>query len=383
MADGADAAKVQRLPGSADKRLYTPGPLTTSRTVKHAMLRDLGSRDLEFIATVRDIRRRLVALGGVSEKDYTCVLQQGSGTFGLESVVASTIPPDGKMLVAVNGAYGHRVVKMTRTLGIPVEAVEYPENIPVSAADIDAKLAEDPAFTHVSVTHCETTTGIMNPIKGVGEVVAKHGKVYFIDAMSSFGAVPTNLDDCHVDYLVSSANKDIEGVPGFSFILAKLETLKSTEGWSRSLTMDLLAQYEGLEANGQFRFTPPTHSLLAYHQALLELEAEGGVEARGRRYQENFKTLLAGMVEMGFRPYLREEHMGYIITTYHYPRDENFDFEQFYRRLSEQGYVIYPGKLTQEHCFRLGNIGRLFPQDMRDLLSAIKRTLVDMNVTTI
>ena len=369
--------------GSADKRLFTPGPLTTSRTVKQAMLRDLGSRDVEFIAAVRDIRRRLVALGGVSESDYTCVLQQGSGTFGLESVVASTIPADGKMLASVNGAYGHRVVKMARILGIDVEVLEYPENTPINAADIDAKLAEDPAITHVEVTHCETTAGIMNPIKEIGEVVAKHGKVYFVDAMSSFGAIPVNLADCHIDYLVSSANKDIEGVPGFSFILAKLDTLKSTEGCSRSLTMDLFAQYQGLETNGQFRFTPPTHSLLAYHQALLELEAEGGVEARGRRYQENFRTLLAGMREMGFRPYLAEEHMGCIITTYHYPRDENFDFEQFYRRLSDQGYVIYPGKLTQAPCFRLGNIGRLFPQDMRDLLSAIERTLKDMNVTTI
>jgi len=376
-------ADAGNIPGAKDKRLFTPGPLTTSRTVKQAMLRDLGSRDVEFIAAVRDIRCRLVALGGVSESDYTCVLQQGSGTFGLESVVAATIPPDGKMLVAVNGAYGHRVVKMARVLGIDVEVLEYPENMPISAADIDAKLAEDAAITHVEVTHCETTTGIMNPIKDVGAVVAKHKKVYFVDAMSSFGAIPTNLAECHIDYLVSSANKDIEGVPGFSFILAKLDTLKATEGWSRSLTMDLFAQYQGLEANGQFRFTPPTHSLLAYHQALLELEAEGGVEARGRRYQENFRTLLAGMVEMGFRPYLAEEHMGCIITTYHYPRDANYDFEKFYRSLSEAGYVIYPGKLTQEKCFRLGNIGRLFPQDMRDLLSAIERTLKDMNVTTI
>ncbi len=374
---------ARTLSGSADKRLFTPGPLTTSRTVKQAMLRDLGSRDVEFIAAVRDIRRRLVGLGGVSESDYTCVLQQGSGTFGLESVVASTISAEGKMLASVNGAYGHRVVKMARMLGIDVDVLEYPENTPINAADIAAKLADDPAITHVEVTHCETTAGIMNPIKEIGEVVAKAGKVYFVDAMSSFGAIPVNLADCHIDYLVSSANKDIEGVPGFSFILAKLDTLKTTEGWSRSLTMDLFAQYQGLEANGQFRFTPPTHSLLAYHQALLELEAEGGVEARGRRYQENFRTLLTGMREMGFRAYLAEEHMGYIITTYHYPRDENFDFEQFYRRLSDQGYVIYPGKLTQAPCFRLGNIGRLFPQDMRDLLSAIERTLKDMNVTTI
>ena len=373
----------QSIPGWKDKVLFTPGPLTTSRTVKQAMLRDLGSRDVEFIDTVRDIRRRLVGLGEVDESTYTCILQQGSGTFGLESVIASTIPQGGKMLVAVNGAYGKRVVKITQMLGIDVDVLEYPENVPIKPADIEAKLAADSAITHVSVTHCETTAGIMNPVQAVGEIVAKHGKVYFVDAMSCFGSVPTNLTDCHIDYLVSSANKCVEGLPGFSFILARIDTLKTTAGWSRSLTMDLFAQWEGLEKNGQFRFTPPTASLLAFHQALLELEAEGGVAARGARYQENFRVLMDGMKGMGFRAYLCDEDMGHIITTFHYPRDEAFDFEQFYSRLSDQGYVIYPGKLTEAACFRIGNIGRVFPEDVRALLAAIERTLKEMNVTTI
>ena len=373
----------RNIPSWKDKVLFTPGPLTTSRTVKQAMLRDLGSRDVEFIETVRDIRRRLVGLGEVDESTYTCILQQGSGTFGLESVVASTIPPGGKMLVAVNGAYGRRLVKITQILGIDVEAIEYPENEPIKPEDIDAKLAADPTITHVSIAHCETTAGIMNPVRAVGEIVAKHGKVYFVDAMSCFGSVPTNLTECHIDYLVSSANKCVEGLPGFSFILAKLDTLKMTAGWARSLTMDLLAQYEGLESNGQFRFTPPTASLLAFYQALLELLAEGGVAARGARYQENFRVLMDGMRGMGFRAYLRDEDMGHIITTFHYPRDAAFDFEQFYSRLSDQGYVIYPGKLTQAACFRIGNIGRVFPEDVRALLGAIERTLKDMDVTTI
>ena len=217
----------------------------------------------------------------------------------------------------------------------------------------------------------------------VGDVVAAAGKVFFVDAMSCFGAVATNLADCRVDYLVSSANKCIEGVPGFSFILAKLDTLKSTRGWARSLTMDLLAQYEGLEKNGQFRFTPPTSALMAFHQALLELEAEGGVAGRAKRYRENFRVLTDGMTAMGFRPYLMPEHMGYIITTFHYPDDANFNFEEFYRRLSEAGYVIYPGKLTQAACFRIGNIGRIFPDDVRALLGAIQSTMQEMNVTTL
>jgi len=366
-----------------DKRLFTPGPLTTSRTVKEAMLRDIGSRDREFIGIVRDIRRRLVALGGASEKDYTAILMQGSGTCGLESVVASTIPPDGKMLVAVNGAYGRRVVKMTEMLGVDVSALEFPEDMPVDPAAVAEALEGDPGVTHVCLAHCETTTGIMNPMKEIGEVVAKAGKVYFVDAMSSFGAAPIDLAESRIDYLVSSANKCIEGVPGFSFILARLEALEKTRGWARSLTMDLLGQYEGLEANGQFRFTPPTSSLLAFHQALLELEAEGGVAGRARRYKENFQVLLDGMTAMGFRPYLKPEYMGHIITTFHYPDDANFDFEEFYSRLSESGYVIYPGKLTQAACFRIGNIGRLFPDDIRDLLAAVGEAVREMNMTTL
>ncbi len=368
---------------TADKLLFTPGPITTSPTVKQAMLRDVGSRDTEFIEAVRDIRRRLVALGQAGEDEYTCILMQGSGTCGLESVLASTIPPGGKILVAVNGAYGRRVVTMTQMLGIALEVLEFAEDQPVDPAAVADKLADDPAITHVCVAHCETTTGIMNPLKAIGEVVAAADKVFFVDAMSCFGAVETNLAGCHVDYLVSSANKCIEGVPGFSFIIAKLDTLKKTAGWARSLTMDLLAQYEGLEKNGQFRFTPPTSSLLAFHQALLELEAEGGAAGRGKRYRENFRVLIEGMTEMHFRPYLKPEHMGYIITTFHYPDDANFDFEKFYRRLSDRGFVIYPGKLTQAACFRIGNIGRISPDDVRALLGAIKDTMHEMNVATL
>ncbi len=363
-----------------DKILFTPGPLTTSRTVKQAMLRDLGSRDTEFIEAVRDIRRRLLTLGNADEANYTTILQQGSGTFGLESVIASTIPADGKLLVAVNGAYGRRVVTMAEMLSVPVTMLEFAEDVPVDPAAVAKAIAADPAITHVSATHCETTTGIMNPLEAIGQVVRDAGKVFIVDAMSCFGALVTDIPACNVDYLVSSANKCVEGVPGFSFIIARKEALMATRGYSRSLTMDLLAQYEGLEGNGQFRFTPPTCSLLAFYQALLELEAEGGVPAREARYRQNFQTLYDGMVAMGFKPYLAPDVMGHIITTYHYPDDANFDFQQFYNLLNDDGYVIYPGKLTQAECFRLGNIGRITESDCRDLLAAIARAVATMNV---
>ena len=363
-----------------DKALHTPGPLTTSATVKQAMLRDLGSRDSEFIALVAHIRRSLLALGKVDRRGYEAILLQGSGTFGIEAVLASVTPPNGHWLVLVNGAYGHRMVAINKTLGIRTTALECAEDEVVSPDAVAAALAREPTISHVAAVHCETTTGIFNPIEAIGAVVREAGKVYFVDAMSSFGAVPLNLAAAGVDYLVSSANKCIEGVPGFSFTLARKDALLATEGYARSVSLDLLAQWRGLESNGQFRFTPPTHALIAFAQALDELAAEGGVEGHAARYQRNFAMLSEGMRELGFREYLRPELQGYIINSYHYPRHPEFDFEAFYNRLNERGYVIYPGKLSQAECFRIGTIGRLFESDMWNLLAAIRETLRDLRI---
>lgn len=370
----------KQISGWKDKILFTPGPLTTSRTVKQAMLRDLGSRDSEFIGLVKDIRHKLVELGQADTDEYTTVLMQGSGTFGLEAVVSSTVPPDGKLLVIINGAYGKRLVKIASILKIDTVTLEYPENTTPDLREIENTLKTDKDITNVSVVHCETTTGIINPIREIGEFVVKSGAKYFVDAMSSFGAVPVNLAECNIDYLVSSANKCIEGMPGFSFVLCKLSSLKETVGYARSLSFDLLSQYQGLEKNGQFRFTPPTHVLAAFRQALAELEAEGGVPGRAERYRKNYETLIAGMRQMGFREYIKPEDQGYIITSFLYPDDPNFSFEKFYESLNQKDYVIYPGKVSDANCFRIGNIGRIFEPDIRALLAAIRETIAEMGV---
>lgn len=368
------------LAGWKDRILFTPGPLTTSRTVKQAMLRDLGSRDHEFIGIVREIRRRLVTLGDAAEADYTAVLMQGSGTFGLEAVVSSTIPQGGKLLVVVNGAYGRRIVRMASILRIETHVVECLENRKPDLKRLASAIAADPSISMVATVHCETTTGIVNPIREIGRIAHAAGAKYFVDAMSSFGAIPVSLPECHIDYLVSSANKCIEGVPGFAFVLARLDALRQTKGWARSLSLDLYDQWAGLEGNGQFRFTPPTHAILAFHQALLELEAEGGVAARAARYASNYRTLVAGMRKLGFQEYLAEEDQGAVITSFRYPQDPRFDFSGFYDRLNARGYVIYPGKVSDADCFRIGNIGRIFESDVKDLLAAIGETLDAMGV---
>ena len=350
--------EAKRVPVWKDKVLFTPGPLTTSRTIKQATLRDIGHRDFEFIQIVKDIRKKLLVLAGVADQGYETVLMQGSGTYSVEAVISTALPANGKLMLIINGAYGKRIAKMAQVLKIASVECIYPEDALPDLREIEATLKEDAAITHVAIVHCETTTGLMNPIKEVGEIVKKYGKIYIVDAMSSFGAVPMNLADCYIDYMISSANKNLEGIPGFAYVIVRRDVLLATEGNARSLSLDLLDQWKGLEKNGQFRFSPPTHCILALNQALHELDLEGGVKGRAARYRENYETLVAGMRAMGFKEYLRPELQGYIITSFRYPTDPNFDFEEFYTRLNDKDYVIYPGKVSDADCFRIAKIGR-------------------------
>jgi 2-aminoethylphosphonate-pyruvate transaminase len=372
--------KVQPLTAGKTKLLFTPGPLTTSAGVKGAMLHDAGSRDRDFLRTVREIRERLLAIGGASSPDYECVLMQGSGTFAIESVISSAIPRDGKLLVLVNGAYGRRIAQMARVHGIETLTLDVAENRKITPEAVAERLAAFRGVTHVAVIHCETTTGILNPVEEIGAAVERAGAVYIVDAMSSFGGIPVDLAAARIDFLISSANKCVEGVPGFGFALARRARLLEAKGRARTLSLDLHAQWAGFEADGQFRFTPPTHVLLAFHRALIELEGEGGVEGRAARYGANHATLMRGMAELGFEAYLAPADQSYIITAFRYPEDPRFRFEEFYSRLSDLGFIIYPGKLSQEACFRIGTIGRLSPHDIDALLDGMRRVLAEMGV---
>jgi 2-aminoethylphosphonate-pyruvate transaminase len=365
---------------SRDKLLFTPGPLSTSETVKHAMLRDLGSRDSEFLSLIKNVQRRLLELGHIADGAYEAVLMQGSGTFAIESVLSSVIPRSGKLLVVVNGAYGLRMAKIAAVLGISCDTIVFEEAVPVHVERVRARLANDPAITHVGTIHCETSTGILNPIAELGHGVHDSRRIFIVDAMSSFGGIPIDISGDKIDFLVSSANKCIQGVPGFAFVLARRDLLQASEGCARSLSLDLHAQWKGLESDGQFRFTPPTHTLLACWQALQELEEEGGIEARASRYSANHQALMEGMTVLGFDAYLAPKHRSYIITSFRYPRSTRFDFSVFYRRLSELGFVIYPGKVSAADCFRIGTIGHIFPQDIRDLVAAVQRVLGEMQI---
>lgn len=371
--------KLNALPSARDKLLFTPGPLTTSHSVKEAMLHDAGSWHFDFNALVGTIRERLLQLAGVSRASgYEAILLQGSGTFGVEAVFQTCVPAHGKVAVLSNGAYGERMIQMLTHARIPHVVLRTGEDTPSNPVALDRALTADSTITHVATVHCETTTGILNPIEELGAVTQRHGRAYIVDAMSSFGALPIDVGDWGIDYLISSANKCIEGVPGFSFVVCRRQTLLACDGIARSLSLDLLGQLKNFEKNGQFRYTPPTHAILAFTRALDELDAEGGPTARAARYRRNQETLVSGMKALGFHPYLDPAVQSCIITSFLFPSEPAFDFDVFYRRLSDKGFIIYPGKISQADTFRIGSIGRIFESDIQALLAAVQQTVNEL-----
>ena len=364
--------------------LLTPGPLSSSKSVKATMLRDWCTWDDDYNNIVQEIRSKLVALATRNVDEYTSVLMQGSGTFSVESVVGSIIPEFGKLLVMANGAYGKRIAEIADYLKINYSVLDFGELDKANANDLEEVLKTDRDITHVAVVHCETTTGMLNPIKEIGEVVNKYGKVFFVDAMSSFGGIPIDMDDNNIDVLVSSANKCVQGVPGFGLAICKKSLIEHVKGYARSLSLDLYSQWKTMEEqNGKWRFTSPTHTVRAFQQALLELDEEGGIQARHGRYVENQTKLVAGMRKIGFKPLLAEELHSPIITTFISPKSSEYNFKDFYNTLKQKGFVIYPGKVTDYQCFRIGNIGEVYPEDIEKLLMAIESYCESSNVLKI
>ncbi|XP_065069699.1 2-aminoethylphosphonate--pyruvate transaminase-like [Rhopilema esculentum] len=377
------ATMLQKHPEAPQKKLFTPGPLGVSYETKAAMLQDLGSRDVQFMNTVKFIRSRLLELACVSPDTFATIPVQGSGTYAVEAVLSTVVPrKNGKVLILVNGAYGRRMIQIVDYMQCDKIILEGAEHNKADVNEVRKILQENPDVTTVSMVHCETSSGVIHPVEEVGKAISEisPNAIFFVDAMSSFGGIPLDLNEAKIDFMVSSANKCIEGVPGFSYAIGNIEKLMKCKGFARSLSLDLVEQYDSLEKTGQFRFTPPTHAMLAFKKALQELEEEGQIPGRSARYQKNREVLRHGMREMGFKEFLDDSHKGYIITSYFFPEDKSFDFKQFYQKLSDKGQVIYPGKVTKADCFRIGNIGHLFPSDMEYLLTCIKEVCAEMNV---
>ncbi|MBS4685679.1 2-aminoethylphosphonate--pyruvate transaminase [Aeromonas sobria] len=366
---------IPAAPAAVDYLLLTPGPLSTTATVRAAMLQDSCTWDADYNqGVVEPIRRELVRLatGPESESDYSAVLLQGSGSYVVESVLGSAIGVDECLLIINNGAYGARMGEMARCLGLRHHELDCGETTRPELAAIEAMLARHPEITHLAMVHCETTTGMLNPLEEVAELCQRCGIRLIVDAMSSFGGIPIDMGRLGIEFLISSANKCIQGVPGFGFVIARRAALAACAGRARSVSLDLHAQWQTMEQQGgKWRFTSPTHTVLAFAQALRGLDEEGGIAARHRRYSENQRTLVAGMAELGFAPLLPEQWQSPIITAFYSPAHPDYRFADFYQQLKAQGFVIYPGKVSQADCFRIGNIGDVTPERVRDLLAAM------------
>ena len=353
-------------------KLLTPGPLTTTDTVKKEMMVDHCTWDDDYKQITQKIRRTLLALAHVNEDEYTAVLMQGSGTFGVESVLTSSVGTGDKLLICANGSYGMRMEDIARHAGLSYRLYTCDYNRIPDSSQIAEILAEDPAITHVSMVHCETTSGILNDIASVSEVVKAAGKTFIVDAMSSFGGIEIDVCGLGIDFLISSANKCVQGVPGFSFIICRKDALTACKGKAKSLSLDLYDQFRGMDADGKWRFTSPTHVVLAFAKALEELEVEGGIAARQARYERNNRMLIEKMHAMGFEKYIDDTHQSPIITSFYYPSDTDFSFREMYDFIKERGYAIYPGKVTDADTFRIGNIGEIYPEDIEKLCAVFK-----------
>ena len=364
---------------SRDPILLTPGPLTTTLPTKMAMLRDWGSWDAEFNAVTAHVRDKLADIMHGRET-HTCVPLQGSGTFAIEAAVNTLVPRNGHVLVLINGAYGKRMAKLTEMMGRRLTMFETPDDVPTTADDVDRLLAGDASITHVGLIHCETSTGIENPLAAIADVVARHGRSLIVDAMSSFGALPVDARTTRFDALIAASGKCVEGPPGMGFVLVRKGLLERCAGNSTSLVLDLADQWAYMEKTTQWRFTPPTHVVVALNAALDQFIAEGGRPARLARYTANYETLVAGMRELGFQPFLDPAIQAPIIVTFHAPADARYGFKEFYDRVRDKGFILYPGKLTQVETFRVGCIGAIGPDEMRHAVNTVRDTLAEMGI---
>jgi 2-aminoethylphosphonate-pyruvate transaminase len=362
-----------------DPILLTPGPLTTSVDTKSAMLSDWGSWDGAFNELTASVCRDLVAIVN-GQSEHVCVPLQGSGTFSVEAALGTLVPKNGKVLVPDNGSYCKRIVRILGYLGREAVVLPHGEQDPADPARIDAALAADPAITHVAQVHCETGTGILNPLSEIATIVARHGRGLIVDAMSSYGAIPIDARTLRFDALIAASGKCIEGVPGMGFVIARRTTLERCAGNSGSLAMDLLDQWQYMQKTGQWRFTPPTHVLAALRAAIDQYHAQGGLPARLARYTENCAALVAGMRALGFTTFLPDALQAPIIVTFHAPPDPAYEFTEFYRRVRDRGFILYPGKLTTVDTFRVGCIGAIGADTLRQAVAAVGEVLREMGV---
>ena len=360
--------------------LLNPGPATTTDSVKLAqVVPDICPREQKFGELMRSVADDLTAIAG-GGAEYASVLFGGSGTAAMDAVINSVIPPEKKILIINNGAYGERMVKIAQAYRIGYIELRFPWDELPDIGKIEAALQQDAEIAVVGMVHHETTTGLLNPIQDIGALVRQYNKLFVVDTISSFAGIPLDIKACNIDFMMSTSNKCLQGMAGIAFVIcriAELERIQSSP--RRSFYLSLYDQYAYFERNLQMRFTPPVQTMYALRQAIDEFLAEG-MEQRYARYTRNWHVLRKGMQELGFRILTQPEQESHILITVEYPDSPAFDFDVLHDRLYERGITIYPGKTGKKDTFRLANMGAITEEDIQYFLGSLREILIELNI---
>jgi 2-aminoethylphosphonate-pyruvate transaminase len=360
--------------------LLNPGPANTTQAVKQALVcEDICPRETVFGDVMGRVADRLARIADPSGKSVT-VLFGGSGTAGVEAAIASAVPKDGRLLVLDNGAYGARMTDIAKAYGMPHESMVFGVGARIDIEQVKARL-ERGDITQVAVVHHETTTGMLNPVEKIGALCKIRKVELIVDAMSSFAGIPFTMESLGADFVVSSSNKCIQGMAGLAFVIGKKERIESMRHVAgRSLYLSVGDQYRFFRDAHQMRFTPPVQLLYALERAIDELDAEGGVEARRKRYDACYEVLDRGVRAIGFERLMPDEDQSRILTAYVEPNDPKYSYDRMHDLLFERGFTIYPGKGAKVGTFRLANMGDITPDDMERFVAALRETVAAMDL---
>lgn len=358
--------------------LLNPGPATTTKTVKFAqVVADICPREQEFGELMEWISREITQFVA-STNDYTTILFGGSGTASVESIISSVIADEG-ILIINNGAYGRRMCEMAEVYQLPNLIFESSSDSPIDMDRLEKCIQNNiNIISHLAVVHNETTTGLLNPIEELGELCKKYNIQLIVDAMSSFAAIPIDMEKMNISYLAASANKNLQGMAGVSFVIArKMDLEKTNHNRPRNLYLHLYSQYRHFKLTKQMRFTPPVQTLYALKQAILETKWEG-IENRYARYTEMWQILIEGITNLGLEYIVEKKNHSKIITAIKEPTDPNYDFERMHEFFYENGITIYPGKLENQKTFRVANIGQVNRGDIERFVNLLETYLLTL-----
>lgn len=362
--------------------LLNPGPATTTDSVKMAQIvPDICPREKEFAEKMRQLRKDLLGIVHANPEKYTSVLFCGSGTINIDICLNSLLPADKKILVVNNGAYSSRAVEVCQYYGLPYIDLKSSVFDTPDLNKVEDILAKDNDIAVVYTTHHETGTGILNPIRGIGELAHKYGAIFVVDTTSSLAMIPIDIEKDNVDFCMASAQKGIMAMSGLSFIIGnKAELIKSKDYPKRSYYCNLYLQYDYFERTGEMHFTPPVQTVYAAIQGLKEYYDEGEIN----KYKRHIRTMEAihkGLTELGFNEVIDLNKQSGLVASVLYPSDKNWNFEKVHDYCFDRGFTIYPGKISTTNTFRLCSLGAIDEPDINNFFKVLKEALIANNIS--